>query len=85
MLAQFGKVKRQCGNERRRKDQWCWPRAARLVERPMALVWIVTEADVLGTLWVEKVEASQEDPLRQRTLWRGMARHPLMLRYGQYF
>jgi len=34
----------------------------------MAPVRIEAEADVLAALGVEKVEAAQEDPLRQRTL-----------------
>lgn len=52
----------------------------------MASVRIEAEADVLGPLGVEKVEAAQEDPLWRRTMWRqaivrGLARHSVMLRY----
>ena len=60
--------------------------AAHLKERPMSPVRIETEADVLGAIGVEKVEAAQEDPLPRRTLWqksaaRGLARHSAMLHY----
>jgi len=52
----------------------------------MAPVRLEAEADVLGTLGIQKVQAAQEDPLWRRTMWwesvsRSLARHTLMLLY----
>ena len=42
-----------------RQNQLRLPRAAQFEECPMAAVWIEAEADVLGALWVEKIEAPE--------------------------
>jgi len=48
-----------CGNHSRRQDQLRLSRAAQFEECPMTPVRIEAEADVLGALGFEKMEASQ--------------------------
>jgi hypothetical protein len=59
MLTQFGRVKRQCGNNRGRQDQWLLPRATQFEESPMAPVRIEAEADEFKALRIEKVDAGE--------------------------
>jgi len=59
MLAQFGRVKRQCGNNRGRQNQWRLPRATQFEESPMAPVRIETEAHELKAFRIEKVDAGE--------------------------
>ena len=63
MLTQFGWMKSQREDKRRMKNYRRLPHAAQLEERPIASVRIETEADLLGTLGVENVDAPLEDPL----------------------